>query len=174
MFENKVKLNWPPPFQADDIRISILGSGINLTLCLYQLGNLRSFLLVPLTPYHMSPLWLLFMDLLMITRWFGRQSFFKTWTLKVIRWLFQWDLSIYGRYKFKKWLMEKSQRQLCLLVIQVLRCTWMEFAMGGEIHMIGHIWHHLTWVMRRYLQRPYPKICMIVLNGSFEWVEWYL
>lgn len=36
MFENKVKLNWLPPFQADDIRISILVTGINLTLCLYQ------------------------------------------------------------------------------------------------------------------------------------------
>lgn len=35
-FENKVKLDWPSPFQEDDTSIGILGSGINGTLCLYQ------------------------------------------------------------------------------------------------------------------------------------------
>ncbi|AET03161.1 putative F-box protein At3g16210 [Medicago truncatula] len=35
-FENKVILNWPPPFQADDIDMDILGSGINGTLCLHR------------------------------------------------------------------------------------------------------------------------------------------
>jgi molecular chaperone HtpG len=35
-FENKEILNWPPPFQADDIDMDILGSGINGTLCLHQ------------------------------------------------------------------------------------------------------------------------------------------
>ncbi|RHN52669.1 putative F-box domain-containing protein [Medicago truncatula] len=35
-FENKVKLDWPPPFQEDNIGIHILGPVINDNFCLYQ------------------------------------------------------------------------------------------------------------------------------------------
>ncbi|CAL5184854.1 unnamed protein product [Lathyrus oleraceus] len=34
-FENKVKLDWPPLFQEDDISINILGSFVDETFCLY-------------------------------------------------------------------------------------------------------------------------------------------
>ncbi|CAI8605695.1 unnamed protein product [Vicia faba] len=34
-FDNKVKIDWPPPFQEDDCDISILGSGMNGIICLY-------------------------------------------------------------------------------------------------------------------------------------------
>lgn len=34
-FDNKVKIEWPPPFQEDDCDINILGSGINGIICLY-------------------------------------------------------------------------------------------------------------------------------------------
>jgi molecular chaperone HtpG len=37
-FDNKVKLDWPPPIQEDDRGINILGSGINGILCLYVNG----------------------------------------------------------------------------------------------------------------------------------------
>ena len=36
-FEDKVKLYWPPPFQACDNHIFVMGSSINDTLCLYQI-----------------------------------------------------------------------------------------------------------------------------------------
>ncbi|XP_058726981.1 F-box/kelch-repeat protein At3g23880-like [Vicia villosa] len=34
-FDNKVKIDWPPPIQEDDCDINILGSGINGIICLY-------------------------------------------------------------------------------------------------------------------------------------------
>ncbi|PNY06787.1 hypothetical protein L195_g003265, partial [Trifolium pratense] len=37
-FDNKVKLDWPPPIEEDDRGINILGSGINGVLCLYVNG----------------------------------------------------------------------------------------------------------------------------------------
>ncbi|XP_004512779.3 F-box/kelch-repeat protein At3g06240-like, partial [Cicer arietinum] len=35
-YENKVKLDWPPPFQENDIAICIMGTVINGVVCLYQ------------------------------------------------------------------------------------------------------------------------------------------
>jgi len=37
-FDDKVGLEWPPPFQGDDRDVKILGSGINGILCLYVDG----------------------------------------------------------------------------------------------------------------------------------------
>jgi len=44
-FDNKERLDWPPPFQNDDRDINILGSGINGTLCLY-VNNISSKVVV--------------------------------------------------------------------------------------------------------------------------------
>jgi molecular chaperone HtpG len=64
-FKNRVKIDWPPPFQQNDSRIFILGSvSINGILCLKQkydpqlvLWNptTREFKVVPLSPFESAP-----------------------------------------------------------------------------------------------------------------------
>jgi len=65
-FENKVKLDWPPPFHEDDQGIGMLGyTAANNTLCLYQgfkipkvvFWNLttKEFKVLPSSPFEFTP-----------------------------------------------------------------------------------------------------------------------
>ena len=40
-YENKVKLDWPPPFQENNAGISVYGSCINGTICIHQGANIN-------------------------------------------------------------------------------------------------------------------------------------
>jgi len=48
-FQNKVKLDWPPPFQEDDSNVFILGSCINGIVCLFRFDHITVVLWNPAT-----------------------------------------------------------------------------------------------------------------------------
>ncbi|XP_004498529.1 F-box protein CPR1-like [Cicer arietinum] len=64
-FDNRIKLDWPPPFQDNDRHINILGSGINGILCLYVEGtsskvvvwnpSIQEFKIIPPSPVLSVP-----------------------------------------------------------------------------------------------------------------------